>query len=62
MRRVVFSYCLVLLIVLGSVPAQALEPLAPYDNFKGKLINPDKWFGGESFVLVPRSSTAAVFG
>jgi len=62
MRRVVCSCCLILLIVLAGVPAQALEPLAPYDTFQGTLINPDKWFGGESFVLFPRSSTAAVVG
>lgn len=38
----------IVMAVLAGVPAQALEPLATYDDFSVGFINPDKWFGSES--------------
>ena len=35
------------LLLISSV-AVALEPLALYDNFQGKTLDPVKWFGGQS--------------
>jgi hypothetical protein len=37
-----------LCVVLASVPAPALEPLALYDDFSGSGIDPDKWVGSET--------------
>jgi hypothetical protein len=56
MKKVGFSCCVVLLMLLAGIPAQALEPLALYDNFKGKVIDPDKWVRGE----FPGAGTDAV--
>lgn len=43
--KVMLSACVVLFVVLMSVPTQALEPLVLYDDFNAKLLNPQKWFG-----------------
>jgi hypothetical protein len=57
MKKVGFSCCVVLLLLLAGVRSQAVELLAPYDNFKEKQIDLAKWFGGEPAAVVPRSST-----
>jgi hypothetical protein len=36
-----------LFVVLASVPASALEPLALYDDFSGTRLDPAKWRGSE---------------
>ncbi len=46
--RLVVGSCIVLLLVLPVAHVQALEPLALYDNFKAKPIDPDKWSGAEN--------------
>jgi 5'-nucleotidase, C-terminal domain len=38
----------IIVAVLASNPASALEPLVLYDNFNAKVLTPDKWFGKES--------------
>ncbi len=34
-------------VALVSVPAPALEPRAPYDDFSGTSLDPDKWVGSD---------------
>jgi hypothetical protein len=34
-------------VIIASVPAPALEPLALYDDFSSSNIDPDKWVGSE---------------
>ncbi len=38
---------LVLILAVGVLPAQALEPLALYDDFNTPRLNPTKWTGSE---------------
>lgn len=45
--KVALSCVMVLLVVLLSIPVQALEPFVLYDDFTGQLIEVDKWFGSE---------------
>ena len=43
---------IVLIVVLTGIPAQAqVEPLVLYENFnaKSKILDPEKWFGSESY-------------
>ena len=47
MKRIILQSSVVLLLFLRGVPVHALEPLVLYDNFKGKVIDPDKWVRGE---------------
>jgi hypothetical protein len=41
------TYVVMLFVVLASVPAPALEPLALYDDFSGTRLDPAKWRGSE---------------
>ncbi len=41
------TYVVMLFVVLASVPAPALEPLALYDDFSSTRLDPDKWVGSE---------------
>ena len=45
--KTVLSGCIMLLIVVAGIPAQASEPLVLYDDFNATFINPNKWIGGE---------------
>jgi hypothetical protein len=45
--KIGMSVCLTLSILLLSVAAWAVEPLALYDDFKAALVDPEKWFGTE---------------
>jgi hypothetical protein len=42
------SCFIVLLVGLLSFPVQALEPFVLYDDFTGRLIDVDKWFGSQN--------------
>jgi hypothetical protein len=46
--KIALSSYVVFLMVLVSIPAQALEPLVLYDDFNTRLIDADKWFGSEA--------------
>jgi hypothetical protein len=51
-----------LLLALAHVPAQAAEALALYDDFKAKLIDPEKWFGSESTGAGTEATRTILFG
>jgi hypothetical protein len=52
--------CVVLLLVLAGIPAQALEPLVLYDDFNAKRIDPAKWSGTEGFAAARNPNAEAV--
>lgn len=45
--KVALSCMIVILVGLLSIPVQALEPYVLYDNFTGRFIDVNKWFGSE---------------
>jgi hypothetical protein len=54
--KTLFNCCIVILMVLISVPAQTQESLVLYDDFNARFINPEKWSGrdgGDSGVATP---------
>jgi hypothetical protein len=55
--KAILSSCVVLLVVLAGMPAQALEPLVLYDDFNAKRIDPERWSGMEGFAA-PRNPNA----
>jgi hypothetical protein len=55
--KAVLGGCVVLLVVLTGMPAQALEPLVLYDDFNATRIDPAKWSGTEGFAA-PRNPNA----
>lgn len=50
--KLVLRCCVLFLGILGSVSAQAVEPLALYDDFSGPSIDGSKWFGIQSGALL----------
>ena len=50
--KLVLSCCTLFLAILGSVSAQAVEPLALYDDFNGDSIDASKWSGQQSGLLL----------
>ena len=55
--KAILGGCVVLLIALAGIPAQALEPLVLYDHFNATRIDPKKWSGLETFAA-PRNPNA----
>lgn len=46
--NIFLTAAVMLCVILTSVPAPAMEPLALYDDFNGTGIDPDKWVGFET--------------
>jgi len=46
--KMMLYYSVVLIMVLTSMPGQAQESLALYDNFEVKFLDPIKWLGAEA--------------
>jgi hypothetical protein len=44
--KLLLKRCMAISLILGNVPASALEPLALYDNFNATNLAPNKWVGG----------------
>jgi hypothetical protein len=45
--RIAFLCVVAVAVLLVWSPARAQEPLVVYDNFEGKTLDPNKWFGRE---------------
>jgi hypothetical protein len=46
--KTLFFLCLIVVAVFAATPVPALEPVALYDNFEAKVIDPTGWTGNDS--------------